>query len=352
MIADRTNRLADIGIIGAGVSGLAAAWELSRQGVRSVVMEKSRGVSGRAATRSHGGCRFDHGANYFKLEDPRVTRLVRDQLPTDELISIPGDVHVFDGDGRIQPGDPSINAAAKWNYRRGISTLGKLLEAGAPLARVVRSTRIVKLDGGDGAWTCIDENGDAFGPFGKVLITLPAPQAADLLDASAATRDLAPLLSGCTYHRQFTFVLGYENTILPGRSFHALVNLDRRHAISWLSFEEDKPGHVPDGRSVLIVQMSPDWSRDRFENDRSSLVEEAVEEAAGLLGEPLDPPEWSSSQRWKYAHPRSALDPDLLAEARRRSLDFAGDSLVGKGRVGKALHTGLEAADRLAHPPA
>ncbi|MCH7224898.1 NAD(P)/FAD-dependent oxidoreductase [Haloferula sp. A504] len=352
MVVEQSNHHPQIGIVGAGVSGMAAAWELSRQGVPSMVIEKSRGVSGRAATRSHGACRFDHGANYFKLEDPRVTRLVRDQLPTDELVSIPGDVRVFDGDGNIHPGDPSHNSATKWNYRHGISTLGKLLEAGAPLARVVRSTRIVKLEGHEGAWACLDEDGKTFGPFEKILITLPAPQAAELLDASVATRDLAPLLSGCTYHRQFTFVFGYDRRIMNERDYHALVNPDRRHAISWLSFEEDKPGHVPEDESVLVVQMSPDWSMDRFENDRASLVEEAAEEAARLLGETLEPPAWWSSQRWKYAHPRSALDPDLLAEARRRSLDFAGDSLVGKGRVGKALHTGLEAADRLAHPPA
>lgn len=343
---------ARIGIIGAGVSGLAAAWELSRNGTPVVVMEKSRGVSGRAATRSHEACRFDHGANYFKLEDPRVTDLIRHQLPTDELISIEGDVHVFDGEGKIHPGDPSLNAVTKWNYRRGISTLGKLLEAGSPLARVIRSTRIVKIDGKPGAWICTDEAGNAMGPFKRLLITLPPPQAAELLAASTATQEFAPSLSDCAYHSQFTFVFGFQQKVMSDRTFHALLNLDRRHALSWLSFEEDKPGHVPEGESAIIAQMSPDWSADQFDEDRSSLEREVLAEVSSLLGQSLGSPAWSNSQRWKYAHPLAPLDPDFLAEAHRHGLDFAGDALMGKGRVGQALLTGLEAADRLAEDPA
>ena len=339
---------AEIGILGAGVSGMAAAWELSRHGIPTVVMEKSRGVSGRAATRSHGACRFDHGANYFKLEDPRVIELIRHQLPTDDLITISGDVRVFDGEGAIHPGDSSLNRATKWNYRQGISKLGKLLEAGAPQAKVIRSTRIVKLEGHQGAWICVDDEGKAIGPFRKLLITLPAPQAAELLSSSEPARDLVPFLSDCTYHRQFTFVFGYPEKIMGDRNYHALVNPDRRHAISWLCFEEDKAGHVPDGESVIIVQMSPDWSAARFDEDPASLEEVVLTETAGLLGRSLERPAWSSSQRWKFAHPRAPLDPGLLASAHGRSLDFAGDALVGRGRIEPTLLTGLEAADRLA----
>ena len=56
-----------IAIIGAGVSGLAAAWALKDSDWEVSVFEKSRGPSGRAATRTINGVRVDHGANYFKL---------------------------------------------------------------------------------------------------------------------------------------------------------------------------------------------------------------------------------------------------------------------------------------------
>ncbi|GAB6880489.1 hypothetical protein JCM17823_27630 [Halorubrum gandharaense] len=33
------------------------------------LLEKSRGVGGRAATRRRNGCRYDHGANYVNPDD-------------------------------------------------------------------------------------------------------------------------------------------------------------------------------------------------------------------------------------------------------------------------------------------
>jgi phytoene dehydrogenase-like protein len=38
-------------VIGAGISGLAAATELAKAGCRTIVLEKSRGIGGRMATR-------------------------------------------------------------------------------------------------------------------------------------------------------------------------------------------------------------------------------------------------------------------------------------------------------------
>ena len=55
-----------VAVVGAGLSGLAAAFKLREQKVEVCLFEKSRGLSGRAASRSRNGCRYDYGANYFK----------------------------------------------------------------------------------------------------------------------------------------------------------------------------------------------------------------------------------------------------------------------------------------------
>ena len=81
-----------IAIIGAGASGLAAAWSLQKSGFDVTVFEKSRGLSGRAASRSKNGVRFDHGANYFKIDSEPVRQLILDELPTDDLAWIEKDV--------------------------------------------------------------------------------------------------------------------------------------------------------------------------------------------------------------------------------------------------------------------
>ena len=45
--ADRVDAI----VIGAGISGLAAATELAKAGCRTIVLEKSRGIGGRMAAR-------------------------------------------------------------------------------------------------------------------------------------------------------------------------------------------------------------------------------------------------------------------------------------------------------------
>ena len=69
--------------------------------------------------------------------------------------------------------------------------------------------------------------------------------------------------------------------------------------------------------------------------------------ALSLLGGEGPPLAWWDSHRWRYAHPFQAADAGGLQAAEAQGLYFAGDALVGKGRVGGALQTGLDAAARL-----
>ena len=57
----------DAVIIGGGIAGLSAAGELVASGRRVVVLEKSRGVGGRMATRRVGDTVCDHGAQFFTV---------------------------------------------------------------------------------------------------------------------------------------------------------------------------------------------------------------------------------------------------------------------------------------------
>ena len=59
----------DIAIIGAGIAGLVCSQELQQAGYSVVVLEKSRGVGGRMATRRVSGSRADHGVRYLEPTD-------------------------------------------------------------------------------------------------------------------------------------------------------------------------------------------------------------------------------------------------------------------------------------------
>jgi renalase len=340
----------EVAIIGAGMAGLAAAHELRQSGLGAVVFEKSRGVAGRAATRRRDGRCYDHGANFFRTDDPEVHRLVHERLPTDELVEIPGPVWTFDADSVISEGDPAHNSLPKYTYRRGISTLGKLLAASADvdLRRQVRVTRLQRAEPG---WRLIAETGEELGCWSRVILTPPAPQTAEVLassDLDASHREtLLDALRPAAYHRQFSFVLGYQRPLPRPHPFHALVNAGGGHAVAWLGFENDKPGHVPPGETVLIAQMAPDWSDDRYDHPRDGLLAEVLREIATLLPD-LDPnPDWWDSQRWGFAHPVAAANEKMLSAAEPCGIFIAGDAPAGRGRVPLAIKSGLATGRRL-----
>ena len=55
----------DVAVIGAGIAGLTAARHLHQAGYRILVLEKSRGLGGRLATRRVDGQPIDHGCRYI-----------------------------------------------------------------------------------------------------------------------------------------------------------------------------------------------------------------------------------------------------------------------------------------------
>jgi len=69
-----------IGIVGAGMAGLACAEELTRHGHAVLLFDKGRGPGGRMSTRriqtSAGEAYFDHGAQYFTVRDDAFRRQV------------------------------------------------------------------------------------------------------------------------------------------------------------------------------------------------------------------------------------------------------------------------------------
>jgi predicted NAD/FAD-dependent oxidoreductase len=350
-----------LAIVGAGLSGLAAAYALKGAPPRVTVFEKSRGVSGRAATRRRDGVCYDHGANHFKTKSKQLRSFVCKSLPSDDLAEIDGDVWTFGAGGEIGEGDPDRNAETKWTYRDGVSRLGKHLAetAGVEPHFETRVTLLTQDDGhgaNGSAWTLTDAEGHQHGPFEAVLLTPPAPQTVDLLKASrldeALQERLIEGLAPATYRTQLTLVLAYRRRIERPPGCYALLNDDGDHEIAWLGFEEEKPGHVPDDHatieSLLVAQMAPGWSRPRFRSELGALVPEVTTLVGGLLDVDARRPRWADRQGWRYALPTAAADAEALEDAGPEAgIFFAGDALEGAGRVGKALQSGLRTGERL-----
>ncbi len=363
-----------LAIVGAGAAGLAAAHALRDAPVSAVVFEKSRGLSGRAATRwrdapapdgSTFRWRYDHGAQYLSPDaDSRSARLIR-SLGDDGLAQIDGAVWPFDDDGTLRPDRAKSDPGPRWTFRDGIADLGRrlcdatpgLAPGSSPGQALRQQTRVVRLDRpSDGGWAVETEGGARHDGFDAVLLTPPAPQTADLLRASrlgdADAAALADALGEADYRSQFTVVWAFGREIERPADVYALVNADEHggsgggHDVAWLAVESDKPNRAPSGATLLLAQMAPAWTEAHDDDDRADVVAAAAEAVAGLWG-PLPDPLWTDTQRWRYALPNTPADTDMLAGAAEHGLFFAGDFTAGKGRVHLALEEGLEAAERI-----
>ncbi len=70
-------------IIGAGPAGLAAAYEICKQGGESVVLERMSQVGGLSRTVQRDGCRYDIGPHRFFTKNAEVNQLFKDVVADD-----------------------------------------------------------------------------------------------------------------------------------------------------------------------------------------------------------------------------------------------------------------------------
>ena len=355
-----------IGIVGAGAGAAAATYALERavDDATVTILEKSGGVCGRAATRRRDGVTYDYGANYVKADDDRVAELLTATLETEGLVDVTEPIWTFDSDGDVSEGRDADEH--KWTYREGLTQIAKRLFARTD-AVVHRGTRVERpiRDAGsrdedetaggdaDAVWHLEDADGQRWGPFDVLLLNPPAPQTADLLrsadwDGRDGLRErLVDAVDDVPYRTIWTGVFHYPFELdVP---YYALVNTDKAHEVGWIAREECKPGHVPDGESLLVVQANHEWSVERYDAPADENCADLAAIAADLLEDDrLTDPDWTDHQGWRYALPEAGVATEPLRRAEAEDLYCTGDWVAGEGRLHAALRNGLEVGDRIA----
>lgn len=318
-----------VAIVGAGVSGLAAGRTLAKAGIESVIYEKSRGPGGRLSTRRVGDFVFDTGATSIAPRGLEIESYMLQHLDTTELVEVvkPIYTHV---NLRPRVGDPTKNKVPRYTYRRGNNHLAKMLAEGLNLKLNTIVDQLKRFNG------TFEIEGDR---FNSVILTPPIPQTSLLLWSLGESRPVANV----RYRSCLSIMLGYDQP-LPETPYHALIDLEQRHPLTWVSLESVKsPDRAPAGKSAVLLQMSPTYSQVHYQTDDEHLLKDVLPWVVQLLGPEFAAPVAVDTKRWKYSQPETAA---VFGSVNRNhnGVILAGDGLSA-GRVERAFESGVMAAD-------
>ncbi|WP_041231508.1 NAD(P)/FAD-dependent oxidoreductase [Deinococcus peraridilitoris] len=318
----------DVIVVGAGLGGLACARDLARSGRRVLVLDKSRGVSGRAATRRREGVRIDHGAQYFTARSERLQRLV-DSWQREGWLRIWTYGFPLWERGQVTARPEGHPRFAPLN---GMSALGHHLARDLEVLSEVTVSSLARLEGG---WKVYAQDGSAF-QAASLVLNLPAPQLSALvtdLSLGAAGEQLDRVRFDPTW----TLLVELQRDLPVDWPAVEL----RHEVLSWLSRDHTKraSGALP----TLVAHASGSWSRAHLEEAREEVevaLLAAVQEVTGEIGVRR-----VQGHRWRYATPTVPFghpfhwDPGL-------QLGWCGD-WCGGARVEGALESGWGLAQAL-----
>lgn len=348
----------DIAIVGAGIAGLTCAQQLQQAGYRVVVLEKSRGVGGRMATRRLEEARANHGARYlegFPEQPTAFSQLLTTLLKHGIIFPWQKAAYVLPAEPEkaLQPLQPQL---PRYQARRGMSAIAKFLSQGLDIRF---SQRLVGLDLSqlstypDSCWqlTSLSQQAEAtrFNSTALVL-AIPAPQAFELCEPLLA-RGLAPefvrALQDAVYEPCIAAIAGYE-----AEHRMEVANLDWQtlegegHPIlDWVGIEPNSEQSTT--TTIGVFQSTAAFASSHFESDSLTTIGKTLLETAAQYGSPwLATPSWMQVHRWRYAFPKRPYPAPWLQAPTEQLLLCGGDWCGGTG-ITSAFDSGLAIAERL-----
>lgn len=320
-----------VGIVGAGIAGLGAARLLSKSGHQVVVFEGAGDVGGRCASRTVEAFLFDTGATSIAPRGKLLEPVMLNELDTSELVRVTKPIYTHNA-LRIAAGDAAKMMVDRFTYRTGNATLAKLLAEGLDV-RV--HSPIDQMEKTSGAYRISGEEFDA------AILCMPLPETIELLESAGEMRPIGHV----HYRACLSVLLGYDKE-MPEVHYHAIVDPEQRHPLTWLSIESEKcPDRAPAGQTAMVAQLSPQFTTLHYETEDGAIVAATVEYIERLYGSAWGSPVVFDVKRWKYSQPENLALFDNVNNPTAR-LVIASDGLIG-GRVEYAYEAGARAAKLL-----
>lgn len=319
-----------IAIIGAGLAGLTCGTALKGLVSSVRVFEKNIYPGGRISRFRVGEYEFNHGAQYFTVNNPLFWNIVS-AWQTD------GIVRSWDGwIVELQNGQVSNTDMATQRFV-GQPRMQVIAENLASNCDLTTSTTVGELEmQSAGGWRLFNDRGDYLGVFDIVIIATAGNQVAALCgDVPAISRLADKIDMTVCWAGMFAFE---QKLDLP---FDAANVLDS--PLSWISHSQltdQKPEF-----DCWLMHATPEWSQQYVASFRGRVMHSLLEafwEATDLT--PVKPV-LSSVHCWKHALPINPIGEDSLFDE-TRAIGACGDWCTAP-RIEGAVLSGFSMADRV-----
>lgn len=299
-------------IVGTGMTALTLADKLAQhKGRHLVLVEKSKGVGGRLATRRTADHKFDHGAQFYNLSYPMEIFHRRWQ---DE-----GLICVFD----------AVNPKNSYSSVAGMTALAKAL---AKHFDVRLECKVEGLRNCGKNWLVKFQHHDE-DIFDEIILTAPLPQALELLDASKI--DYESHLRSASYDKAIVGLIELKNTPLHSKFLY----LDNcQNEILTVTNQHEK-GVSP--KPAWTVVMNAKFSEKFFDETDETLDSEIRKRLNLEFGEL--PISQLFIKKWRYCVPRKATKSQFAIVSQTPLLALAGD-----GFTGASIKAAVQSASALA----
>jgi predicted NAD/FAD-dependent oxidoreductase len=326
----------EIAVIGAGMAGLTCAQQLHQAGYNVVVVEKSRGLGGRLATRRLQGNHADHGVCYLKPKDDRFQSLIKTLVDQSILQPWPDMIHELDASGQLQePRERPLSYASP----TGFSAIGKFLATGLSL---IQNQRVAKIGLVNQRWHLQFENDSAI-TADSVIVAIPAPQALTILESipdSGFLRTLKSVQYSACIAAIALYPSHFETDSLDWKAIVCPHDSD----LSWIALDNTKQNSA--SQPVFVVQSNAAFANHYLDTvDLQPVGQHLLNKAAQLLPW-LSTPQVLQVHRWRYAFPTQPLSEKYLTATTELPLICAGD-WCGGNRVESAFLSGLATAEQM-----
>ncbi len=305
----------DTVIVGAGISGLVAGSRIQAKGNKVVILEKSRSVGGRIATRRDDLSTYDHGAQFYKIAIHSNTAI--DDFWTKKNIT------------------QTWFTENAHHFKSSAGGLTHLAKSIAESLDIIFNEKLIEIKNPDEFQKCyqlICESGKLI-LAKKIILSCPLPQTLDILKKSNIQfpNDLEKIAYAKALVGLFELQSTEEN--LKNFKYQSEINSAIFSLCNQLSKNVSKT-------LAFTCTMTPDWSEIHFDQTEESILGKIQNEFSHFIKSIDEHAIIVKSQlkKWRFSHPNQiyqSLHLDLMDNG---EILLIGDAFGGASIAG-AIHS-------------